>query len=147
MPTFAHPPSKIFQQLLVDLSLGTLPSSNGAWPVHPEDEPDTPDNCITVETTVGVGSGSLMVNGEIQGTVGIQVRVRSNDRSAGWVKADAISTDLAESVALRSVSIGGRAYRIWQVTPGDVLPIGRDSPQGRRHLFTINCTATIVMTV
>lgn len=140
-----HLPSKIVQQLLVDLGLGTLPSADGDWPVHVEDEPDEPDDCVTVRTTAGVSGPPLMPTGELSGSFGFQVTVRAAARPAGWLKADAIQTGLAESVRLTAVTLSGAGYRVWQVTPGDVLPVGTDEG-GRRHVFTINCTATINMT-
>lgn len=142
--TLTHSPAKILRQLLIDLSLGTLPSANGSWPVYATHEPNLPDNCITVYDTVGTDDGRSMITGELWGHDGFLVRVRAADHDTGWLKADAIQTGLAESVYDRTVHVSGSTYLVHAVTRiGDVLTLGTESPTSKRSLFTINATVSL----
>ena len=51
--SLAHLPEDIVRYLLIDLSVGTLPSDVDDWPIYATQEPDKPDNVITVYGTEG----------------------------------------------------------------------------------------------
>ena len=142
--TLSHSPAQIVRQLLIDLSLGTLPSASGSWPVYATHEPNTPDDCVTVYDTAGTDDGRSMISGELWGHDGFQVRVRGKDHDTGWLKADAIQAGLAESVYDRTVRVSSSAYLVHAITRiGDVLTLGTEAPTSKRSLFTINATLSV----
>lgn len=141
--SLADSPATIARQLLVDLGLGTQPAAAGAWPVYASQEPDTPDNCITVYATQGTDDGRLQVDGSLQGHLGFQVRIRSDGYETGWQKGDAIQTTLATQVLRETVVVGANVYLVQCVAKiGDILELGKE--QGSyRFLFTINAVLSV----
>ncbi len=138
-----HSPADIVAYLLAELGVGSQPTDNTSWPVFVSGEPDTPDNCITVYDTEGNDHGRNMVTSEAMGHKGIQVRVRGANHQTGFVKADLISSYL-EEIYDRTVSVDGTAYTVHCFTGiGDVLSLGRDTPQGSRRLFTLNALVDV----
>lgn len=143
--TLANSAADVLGILLVDLGLGTAPVTvgrQGEWPVYTEDEPDTPDNCITIYDTEGVGRGKTMPDGEVQEAHGIQVRVRAKTHTVGFAKAREIAVTL-DPLSMRTVSVPTgnvtNRYRIWSLSRiGDVLAIGKQFPANKRRLFTLN---------
>ena len=145
MQTLTHSPADIVAQMLIDLALGTDPETldgrgqpAGAWPIYASDEPDAPDNCISVFDTVGRDHGRIF-QGALQGHPGFQVRVRAATHAEGWAKADAIQATLAESVEWRTVHVGTSTYEVNAVVDiGDVLALGKEPGTSRRVFFTLN---------
>lgn len=138
-----HSAADVVAHLLVDLGLATGPGPGAAWPVHVTNEPDLPDDCITVYKTEGRSPGRLMFTGETVMYPGVQVRVRSARPDTGWVKADAIRVALSESVYQRTVhmTIDGTHYHylvhcLHEV--GDVIHAGVDRPRSERDIHTVN---------
>lgn len=137
--SLSHSPADIIAQMLVDLNLGTNPTAGGAWPVYVSNEPDKPDNCITVYDTVGQGDGRFMVSGHSPEHYGFQVRVRATDHTTGYAKADAIKTALEETAYEETIHIGNSTYLVYSVskaTPVNVL--GKQAGVSKRNLFTVN---------
>ena len=145
-----HSPADIVAQLLIDLGLGTDPTTNGTWPIYVGREPTIPDNCITVYDTAGVDDGRSMIDGETWNHYGFQVRVRSVDHRTGWVKADTISSTMAMNVLRTSTTItdsdGTKTnYRIQCIARiGDTLKLGKEVPTSKRDIFTVNATMTLL---
>jgi len=145
--TLAHPPSEIAQWCLVQLGLGTNPENGGSWPIFSDNEPDRPDNCITVFDTTGIDDGRVM-HGEIQEHFGLQVRVRSATKTVGWTKADAIRKIMAETALLEEVAVPDESARyvvhaFYRVAPLIRLP---NRPTERRHVHVFNLLTTIRQT-
>lgn len=141
--TLAHSPAAIIRKLLIDLGLGAEPTPTAAWPVYDANEPTSPDNCITVYDTQGIGAGRSMIDGELLGFNGFQVRVRGVDHPTGWTKADAIQTTLAKQVLRKVVHVGASNYLVHAASRiGDVLALGKD-PDSKRRIFTLNAIAAI----
>ncbi len=139
-----HSPAEVIRWLLVALELGTDPADGAAWPVYATNEPNEPDNCITVYDTTGISDGRSMMDGALWQHHGFQVRVRAKDHHAGWVKADAIRTAMAEQACQRTVSRDGKRYLVWSINKiGLVLVLGIDNPTSKRQLFTVNAVAPI----
>lgn len=135
-----HSPADILREVMVaTLSLGTDPDDGDVWPVYASSEPDSPDNCITVFDTEGVKTGRLMVGGEVTEHHGIQIRVRSVDFPTGYAKARAIAVSLDEELYYDPVTMESSIYnvRCFNRTSG-VLSLGKDVPNTKRNLFTIN---------
>src|SRR5215831_15796670 len=95
-----HSPAEIFRQLLIDLQLGAEPDvSNGKdWPVYTGQEPDAPDECITVYDTTWRVDGRAMHNGETFWHYGVQLRARSRTQYGGWTKTRTIQETLDQKV-------------------------------------------------
>lgn len=133
-----HSAADITRYALIQLGKGTLLGANQAWPIGVDSEPNKPDNALTVYDTAGTGQGRLMVNGELQGLYGVQIRCRAVDFATGWAKLDEIQRTLAESVLLYPVAIGVSRYLIQCFSlVGDVLRLGKEQG-GKRSLFTLN---------
>jgi len=131
----------VVARLIVQLGLGTDPQANGLWPVYSEGEPPTPDDVITVYTTDGVDSPRTMPDGELNGTDGLQVRVRSVRHDSGFEKASEIASALTDASLVRriTVAVDGVDHLVHSVDyVGNVIPLGKESPSSRRSLFTIN---------
>ena len=144
--TLTHSAADIVQQMLVDLGVATDPDLDPlqAWPVYASGEPATPDQCVTIYDTEGRQHGRLMTDGSIQEHLGFQVRVRSKDHSAGWLRADLIRATIAQDVYLRVVTVSAVSYLVQCVAMlGNILTLGKESPTSKRSLFTVNATLCV----
>ena len=142
-----HTPAEISRQLLVDLSLGTLPSEEASWPIHVHTEPATPDNCMTVYDTTGSDDGREMVSGEMQGHFGIQLRVRAESAQLAWAKAFAATEVMAENVLRSQVSVTEDSVTETYIVQcfariSDPISLGRD-PSSSRYLVTVNAVVSL----
>lgn len=145
--SLTHSPAEVVRQLLVDLSLGTLPSAGGSWPICATQELDSPDNAMTVYDTSGRLDGRTMTDGEQQEHYGFQVRVRSATHEAGHAKANAIAVALDQSVLLEVVTVETSVYLVQAVSrTTNVLPIGKETGLSKRSLFTINAVVSLRQT-
>ena len=137
--TLTYSPADIVRYLLIDLGLGTDPLDGGTWPIYVSNEPDRPDNCITIYDTRGLIHGRMMPSGVQAKHYGVQIRIRCSNNESGWVKADAIWTALCEDVYHNRVDIEDEAYCLHNFALiGDILVVGHDSPATKRKVFTIN---------
>ncbi len=148
-----HSPADVVRTLLIDLSLATAPSASGSWPAYVDQEPDAPDNVITVTDSAGIRQGRFMADGEVQEKHGFQIRIRSNDHYEGYEKSRDIAVALDESVNLTTVSVGDDAgtgsdsYLIQCISGrGSILRLGKDTPRTKLNLFTINALVTLKQT-
>lgn len=138
-----HSPADILRSLLPGIGIGTLPSAVGQWPVYASNMPDRPDNLIVTYDTTPVLQGRTHPDGNVQERFGIQIIVRSVDDPTGnrmiRLAAEALST-----VYGAAVTIGGAAYVVGSVmrTSGPI-PLGEESPETRRRLFSLNVTTVI----
>jgi hypothetical protein len=104
---------------MVDTGIAANPSPKGVplkdrapWPAFYAQEPDSPDNCITVFDTTGQPDGRSMPDGEPVQHFGISVMVRGSDLSSTWVKANFIRNNLAKSVYYQQVTVDGATYLV-----------------------------------
>jgi hypothetical protein len=147
MPNYlVNSPADVVRKLLIDLALCTSPALSQPWPVFAANEPDTPDNCVTVyDSPDSWSDGRDMNSGEPMVQHSVQVRVRSVDHPTGWTKADLIRRTLAEGVYLRQVLISPKAYLMQCLTRfSAVMALGAESPTSKRRIFVINMAATLV---
>lgn len=144
--TLLHSPADVIRRLLIDLGLGLDPSPTTAevtWPVYATTEPSVPDNCITVYDTTGYDEGRTAPDSERQEHHGFQVRIRSATFATGYVKARAIATAM-DAQYQDVMTLDGSRYLVHCITRiGDVLPIGKETPNSKRDIFTINCKAAL----
>lgn len=150
-----HTPSEIIRQLLVNQSLGTsavVPSSdNTSWPVYATNEPDVPDNVITIYDTQGRISGRSGVDGERDEHYGIQVRVRSLSHTTGYQKIRAIAQQMDGVIYHNVVRLSSIDYIVHCITRvGDTLPLGQmdkvyrtQDTASKRLLFVFNALVAI----
>lgn len=140
-----HSPAEIVATALIVEQTGTSPLHDDEdWQVHYADEPDLPDNVITVYDTTGKADGASMHDGYVWEHQGIMVRVRAATHRQGWRKADEVRETLARGLYYENVTINQSTYQL--VCMGDVgsiLPNGKESPNSARRVFTINCTVAI----
>lgn len=142
--SLAHSPSRITQQLLVNLSLGTLDPA-GSWPVTRSKQlggTGDADDVIFVGGTEGLLLGRNMLNGCVFEKYGISILVRAAVYDTGEAKARAITLAL-DGVVMRSVTISGTTYvyALFQRT-GGVIDVGEERGTSRQ-LFSVNGYATI----
>lgn len=144
--SFLHSPADVIRWLLISLGLGTDPLANNLWPIVVDDEPELPDNVLTIYDTTARDDGRAMIDGESWHHMGFQVRIRSRDFTAGYVKADAIQVALDEQVYQNTVSIGTARYLVDCITGTTLIRLGKELPASKRSLFTINALAPIIRT-
>ena len=143
--TLTHAPEYILSRLLTSLGLAQDPEVGiTAWPVYYSQEPDLPDRTITIYGTDGIDDGRTMVDGERQGRHGIQLRVRSEDYDVGFGKVMELAIALDETVYGNTVAVGAVTYRVHSFgrTSGPIS-LGKDSPETKRELFTLNGTLLV----
>lgn len=141
-----HAVHDIIQQLMIDIGLGVEPSNGTDWEVYASTEPDTPDNCLTVQQTTGVEIGNVSVDGKVLIHFGFQVRIRADGPTKGGAKANAIWNTLNEDVNWNTVTLDGTLYCIDMITTvGDVLYMGKFRPANRLDLYSVNALVDMKM--
>lgn len=143
--SLTHSPSQILQKLLVDLSLGTLASDGGSWPITAGQEPDTPTgrgSTIFVRETEGILQGRSMLSGYVFEKHGLNIGVRDTRYGDGRTKAQAIAIAL-DSVTLQAVVVSSSVYAVSGFhRSGSVLHAGKEGGSAR-HRFSINGYLTV----
>lgn len=140
--------TNILQQLLVEESLGILPSSGTNWPIYRVNTPDLVDNIITILETTGVQQGRYMTTGAYVDRPGFQILVRANDYDTGEAKARAISVGLTETLNIpRSITVNATEYMIDSISKtSGPIPLGKEIDSSKRYLFSINFHLSIYQT-
>lgn len=151
----SHGVNRIIAQLLIDLGLGSaVPADENAeleeWPVYIGLEPTSPDNCLTVYTTVGIGDIRVMY-GTLHQHYGFQIRLRSATQEVGELKGYEVRRQLAENVTNRQVTVADSDFSLVVASYhlpciariGQLLDNGRDGVTARR-IYTLNATAVIL---
>lgn len=143
-------PAEVIQWLLVACGLASDPApwatSNGnAWPVFSTNEPGKPDNVVTVKDTAAKIDARLMPDGEMAQHWGFQVRIRSTDHPTGWAKAEAIRIKFNEAVRNWRITLpNAHVYLVEAIIGASTLVLGKDAPNTKRSLFTINAMVTLI---
>jgi hypothetical protein len=145
--TLNHSPADITRHLIIAMGLGSTPAgvNNEAWSVFCDNEPDRPDNCITVYNTVGRNNGRTHVDGEVQESHGIMVRVRSQDPKTGFAKVRLIAVTLDQLIHQYIVTVDSDSYCVKSVNrTSDITALGKDSPTPtRRGVHTFNALVVV----
>ncbi len=140
----ANSPAEIIANLLVNKAYGTDPSLNQTWPIEVADEPDSPDNVITIYDTGSISSGRSMVDGQQLEHYSIQIRVRSQTHPVGWTKINQIAKGMDENIYLDTVTIGSNVYKVHAISRrGGIFPLGKEYPQSQRSLFVVTGQCSI----
>ncbi len=138
--TLSHLPSDIIRQLLIDLMLGTDGTLDD-WPIYTTASPNTPSDVIILFQTEGKFQGRDMFSGAIQGHYGINIAVRGEDIETTGDKAQDIADAMDSTVDRDIVSMTSpiNTYQIEAITrTSDPLHVGKEQPEGRWELFSIN---------
>lgn len=147
-----HSAAVVLQQLLINLGVladpSTTPTTTAAdWSCFSTNEPDRPENCVTIYDTLGRDFGRTMPDGEALNHPGISIRVRSADHDSGQAKAHTIREALSKTIYQNTVHIGSNDYVVWDVNSiSQVLPIGKNVPHSKRSIFTINARMAVYQT-
>jgi hypothetical protein len=137
-----HSPARICRKLLVDLGLAG--DAVPPWPAFVANEPDAPDEAITVyDSPEGKSDGRSMIDGELWTHPAVTFRVRAASDAAGRPKAAALREAIRQ-VWRRQVVVSGTAYVIHAFTGvGQVLSLGHEQPEGKRYVFNVNSALTL----
>lgn|SRR3990167_993558 len=138
-----HSPADVLRRVLITLGHGVNPPLT-TWPIYAAGEPNTPDNCITVYDTEGRNDGRSMIDGEQWEHYGVQVRIRSTTHKVGYAKAQAIAEALDQEIYDEVETIDTTTYLLHSVSrTSRVLALGKDTPNSKRTLFTINALVSL----
>ena len=149
---FANSPADVVHYLLIALGLGMLPVPGFAytatsWPVNAGQEPDSPDNTITLYNTTGNKHARIMIDGETVEDPGIQIRIRGTDDPTASIQAELIKVAIDEKAIGYNVQIGGHNFTVYAINRvGNPIQLGNESPTSRRRIYTINATVTLRQT-
>lgn len=137
-----HPPSDIIRQMIADLSVGTT-SQSADWSIFNSDKPDEPDKILTIYDTTPILQGITQVNGEVQGFYGIQIEIRGTTFSNAWTKAKTAYTNL-DPILNQLVTVDSTDYIVHNMNRvSGPIPVGKEVPQSKRDLITLNYTCSI----
>lgn len=147
-----HSGAEVYQQLLIDLNLGSAPSEGSStdtnWPVYATTLPDTPDSLIACYDSAPKGLGRENPGRETVEHYGVQILVRGMTHPLGQRKARVVANAL-DSVLNTIVGIpdrplvSGATYIIKSANRAGVIYLGADKSKSNRKLFTINLTSSI----
>lgn len=141
-----HPPAKIIIRHLVAVGLAVAPAAGAVWPCYYGDEPDEPDNCLTVYDTDGKVNGREHVAGEVQEHYGIQVRLRCapNAITVGFQKLGAIMQHFDKTVNRTLVPYGSDTYRIQAISrTSGIVSLGRESITSKRRIYVMGAIVSL----
>lgn len=142
-------PADITAALIAALGLGTAPDANGDWPVFVADEPDRPDNCVTVyDSPDSPVDGREMNSGRMLANLSIQVRVRATTHEEGYAKANEIHTAMLEDVYQEHVEVQAAHYLVHCFSkPSPVRALGTEQGTiSKRRIFTFDALVTLKKT-
>jgi len=149
MPALVHSPAAIIRELIDNLRLGVVPSEDDTtiddweWPVFVSQEPDRPDNCVTVYTTEIIHQGRHHTDGSLALRRGVQVRVRATDDQQVFEKIEEIAVAFDEDVLIKRITISQNSYSIHAITrTSGPIALGKQ-PGTKRDIYTLNVTFSV----
>lgn len=141
-----HTPSQILEKFLITNSLVVAaPSgSESNWPCYIAIVPDrkeTPSNIVSIFDTEGDYDGRYLRTGVVVEHPGFQIRVRSTDYQAGYIKMLTIRNKITQEATKAQITLDSSTYTIQSAFAGTVMSIGTEPNSTKnRHLFVINGT-------
>ena len=145
-----HSPAKVIQQMLIQMWQCGNPEGTPIpqWPAYAGNEPDKPDDVVTVYNTQGTDDGRLMESGELMEHPGVTIRVRTGDEATGEMKALDMAWNLDQVKRREVVVVEGSVsatYLMQNVRrTGGIVPYPLVS--SRRRAWNINCLLTLTRT-
>ena len=141
-----HSPADVLRKLLVSLGHGTMPSAAGSWPVSVAQEPDDPDDDMTLYDEIGRKDGRAMASGEVYEHHGVQLQLRAAKFTDGYTKVSGVVGALDQDVEAAGVTIDTSTYVVYAVSrTGTINYLGHE-PESRRHIWTVNLLVSIRQT-
>lgn len=150
-----HTPADILSRVLIGRGYLVAPGSGTtAWQAYVGGWPDNaPDRVVTVQDTAGVDQGRSQGTGETFQKYGIQLLLRADRQDAGALKALALRRQIAEEVGSdgyvtvtvpAQTGVGAATYQLTGVSGvGQVLPLGKEAPNSRRSMFSMNLLVNV----
>ena len=144
--SLAHSAVQVLRELLIKLGGGTDPDDEDSWPIYATREPETPDSLITITGTTGYLKGRRMYDGYTFEHPGAQIRIRAYGHDTAFTKANALAV-LIDAACLETVTIGSSTYTVYNVKrTGPIIDLGKEVPQSKRNIFTINVVVNLRQT-
>lgn len=137
-----HSPAYVIWQLLVDQNLATDPDNESTWPAYINNNSHDVDDLIVVYDTQGRDSGKNQPSSELQEHHGLQFRIRASASQDAFSKANAIQQTL-DGLTNESVTISTDTYTVYSINTSPIIRIGKEQPEDRLYLYTLNVTAAI----
>jgi len=120
------------------------PPTGGVWPVFYDDEPSSPDNCLTVAGTSNLLQIRTQFDGEWEEPAGVQVRVRGKTSDIAGVKAQEVAWKMDKTPPRTVVTIESHTYLIHTINrTGGVINVGKESANSDRWLYSVNALISI----
>lgn len=137
-------PGDIVRRLLISKGFGVAPPLTN-WPIYHSNEPDTPDNTITVyDSPTSELDRRYHPTNHQEVRHGIQIRVRSATHDPGYIKANQIAIGCDTQMDQEILTIGSNQYCINSIVRrSDVISLGKETPQSKRNLFVINAVVSL----
>lgn len=140
--TLTHSPAQVVQYYLAAQGVAVVAPAAGPWKVYRDNEPDMPDQVITIYDTSPVLEGRDMRSNEVIEHPGIAVRVRAVTSDPAKTKAREVKAKLT-ALKRTQVTVAGVVYLVkaFTLTTG-VIPLG-EQDKNNRVLYTLNGTLTL----
>jgi hypothetical protein len=137
-------PAEILRAYLVAAGVVVLTSPDVDWYAYVSNLPNQPDNAIVLYDTEPIRDGKFNT-GEIVQHFGVEVLVRSRDRSIGWAKINAIAGHI-DAVTRSLIVCNGNNYTVQAVTrTSGPTELGEESVgTKRRRMFSLNVIFPVV---
>lgn len=134
-----HSAADVLCQALVDNAVLIYPDeSTTAWQCFVDGMPSMPDEVAVLIDEDGHDDGRSMLDGELFYHYGVQMILRGREHRSGYRKAEAVRQALA-SIYRQTVVVESEAYRVHCVAHiGQVLCLGKDTPNSKRSMFSLN---------
>jgi len=131
--------SEILRQVFLDGLYVSLPNAGSGWPCFATHLPDgdrAVDNAICIYDELPEKDGRHMNTGEVVLHYTVQILLRTNNQSQGWLKLSQLANYL-DSLANKRVTVNGDSFILLSATQRtgvDSLGVEADEPQ-RRWFF------------
>jgi len=147
----SHSPAEVIAQLIQTWDDAQVALGNpSVGPIYFSNEPSELDDVVTIyDSPTGQSDGRAMIDGELWEHWGIQARIRASEHKEGFLRAKRIRKFWSEGVYQAVVTMtdpapDGSQYVVWAITKiGQILALGKQTPQTKRSIFTINATSPI----
>lgn len=144
-----HSPADIIRYLMVAQGYGSLPSLSSTWPISVGRENKEAESTITVYDDEGRDRGRIMNDGSRPVLEGYQIRFRSTDPKAAFLKARAtmvamdalylVTVPIADSAGVR------RYYTVHSINRGLLINLSENLPTSSHGIYVCNCLSSIKM--
>ena len=145
-----HTPADVLRWALVGLGAGADPNvvdgsgnPTGSWPLYVSSEPNLPDDVLTLFNTSPRQDGRSMIDGEVWAHWGVQLRIRGTDPRTLGTKAHSLYNLLNEGLYYHNVVIDGTPYVVYSASGVGLQDLGKDTPNSKRSLYTLNALITL----